>query len=69
MAMPDHPMPWLGPERATFVLRFWRERQPGAPWWGELEFVQRGERRSFGDVRAALEQLRRWLSALTGVEE
>lgn len=50
------------PQRATFILRLWRERDEGATWRAEVECVQSGERIIWAASAAkALERLRQWL--------
>ena len=53
-----------GPERATFILRFVRERRAGSDWRGEVEYVQLGERLPAADPAHALGQLQIWLNAV-----
>ena len=54
------------PQRATFIVRLWRER-PGpaaAGWRGNVEFVQGGERRGVPDAASALALVEIWLETL-----
>jgi hypothetical protein len=60
------PTPEPGPERATFIFRLTRERRPGSTWRGEVEFVQRGERRSAADAGTAFGHLADWLEEGSG---
>ncbi len=53
-----------GPQRATFIVRLVRERRRGSTWRGEVEYVQRGERRPASDPGAALAKVAEWLEAL-----
>jgi hypothetical protein len=54
------------PQRATFILRLWRERLDDArvEWRGTVEHVQSGERRAVADADGAARLLASWLSAL-----
>lgn len=54
----------LGPQRATFVIRFSRERGSHAGWLAEVEFVQRGEKLVAGDPLAAIGHVAAWLDSL-----
>ena len=56
-----------GPERATFIFRLTRERRQGASWRGEVEYVQRGERRRALVAATALGLLAGWLEEPTGL--
>ena len=55
-----------GPERATFIFRLTRERREGANWRGEVQYVQRGERRPARDAATAFGHLAGWLEEPTG---
>jgi hypothetical protein len=54
------------PQRATFIVRLWRERADPADtgWRGSVEFVQGGERRSARDMAGALALVEMWLERL-----
>ena len=66
-AVPDR-LRALGPQRATFVIRFSRERRPGSAWLAEVEFVQRGEKLVAGDPLGAMAHVATWLDALAREE-
>jgi hypothetical protein len=53
------------PQRATFIVRLWRERPDAASGWrGSVEYVQGGERRAAADAAATLALVELWLEAL-----
>jgi hypothetical protein len=53
------------PQRATFIVRLWRDR-PDAPagWRGSVEYVQGGERRAAADAAGTLALVELWLETL-----
>lgn len=56
----------LGPERATFIVRLARARHGRSEWRGQVEYVQRGERRGVADLKSIFDQLQKWLNTAHG---
>jgi hypothetical protein len=52
------------PDRVTFVVRLWREREEAVQWRGLVEHVQHGERRPVTSLTDLAAQLAAWLQEL-----
>jgi hypothetical protein len=55
----------MSQQRATFILRLWREEDaPAGVWLSQVEYLQAATTRHFADLTAAFHDIRAWLDQL-----